>query len=59
MNVLQCNSCAHFQRRCWSHIHVPNNYHPIGMTHAYGFCKKCGKRCAEVKKRECAKEKEQ
>lgn len=50
MKVSKCEQCAFYERRRWSHSYKPNGYHAIGMTHAYAYCKKHGKRCADVKK---------
>ena len=50
MRVKDCRSCPHCQRRVWSDYHIPKNYHPIGMSHAYAYCTKHRKRVSEVKK---------
>ena len=50
MKVRECEKCEHYERRVWSHRHYCRNYHDIGMTHAYGYCKKYECRCADVKK---------
>ena len=50
MRVKDCKNCEHCQRRTWSQYHEPKNYHPIGFTHAYAYCKKHQSRVLEVKK---------
>lgn len=49
MKVRECEKCKYYKRKRWSHYYKPNNYHGIGMSHAYGYCEKCKKRCLEVK----------
>lgn len=49
MKVKECESCLYFSRRIWTQYYESKNYHPIGMTHAYGYCTKYKKRCVEVK----------
>jgi len=51
MRVRDCRKCKKYMRRVWSDYYIPRNYHPIGMSHAYAWCKKHQKRCREV--REC------
>ena len=48
MKVANCEKCKHHERRTWSHPHYCANYHTIGMTHAYAYCTKHCKRCADV-----------
>ena len=50
MKVSVCEVCEHYIRKVWSQYYVPNNYHPIGMSHAYAFCRKHNKRCLDVRK---------
>lgn len=50
MKVRICEKCQYYQRKVWSHLYEPSNYHTIGMSHAYGFCQKYKKRCLSVKK---------
>ena len=50
MRVEECKKCAFYTRRKWTQFYAPVNYHPIGMTHEYGFCTKHNKRCSRVKK---------
>ena len=54
MKVKQCERCEKYERRVWSQYYEPRNYHPIGMSHAYGYCKRYKIRCLLVKK--CYKE---
>lgn len=49
MKVSRCEKCRHHERRRWMRQEFPANYHPIGMTHAYGYCKKHRQRCLKVK----------
>lgn len=51
MKVKDCRKCKKYMRKVWSDYYIPRNYHPIGMSHAYAWCKKHQKRCREV--REC------
>lgn len=39
--------------KIWLGYYKPNNYHAIGMNHAYAYCKKHKQRVSEVK---CCKE---
>lgn len=51
MKVSDCEKyCEQYQRKTWTQYYEPKNYHAIGFTHAYGFCRKNNCRCAEVKK---------
>lgn len=50
MKVKECKKCEHFKRKRWAQYHVPANYHPIGFSHVYGWCKKHDKRCLDVKR---------
>ena len=50
MKVEYCRKCEHCEKRRYSTYYVPNNYHAIGMTHVYSFCKKHNKRALAVKK---------
>ena len=49
MKVSYCEKCKCYERRKWSDYYVPKNYHPIGMSHAYGYCKLYCMRCSEIK----------
>ena len=49
MRVKDCRKCMKCVRRVWSEYYVPRNYHPIGMSHAYAWCKRHRKRCREVR----------
>lgn len=48
-----CEKCPFYQRRKWSKRYEPNNYHAIGMSFAYGYCKLLQKRCGKVAKKDC------
>lgn len=50
MRVRDCQKCQEYVRKVWSDYHIPRNYHPIGMSHAYGWCNKHKKRCLEVRR---------
>lgn len=50
MKIETCKKCQHYQRRVWSASYKPNNYHLIGVSHAYGFCLKNQCRCLNIKK---------
>jgi len=56
MKLSICKDCKFKERHVWSSYVCPNNYQPIGVSHAYGFCSLCDKRCLRVKKEECHKE---
>lgn len=56
MKVSNCKSCPFFVYVRWTHAYQPKNYHAIGMSHVYGYCKKYEQRCSWVKK--CEKEKD-
>lgn len=49
MKVKDCKGCKHCKRRTWVQYYEPANYHPIGYTHAYAFCKVHNKRVSKVK----------
>lgn len=53
MRVKDCDGCPFFQRLTWDQRYQPKNYHAVGFSHAYGWCKLKSKRVANVKKREC------
>jgi len=53
MRASDCKKCPMYVRRVWSDYYVPKNYHPIGMSHAYAYCKLYKKRVLDVKK--CAR----
>lgn len=50
MKISGCMKCINYRRKVWSTYYKPNGYHAIGMSHAYGFCVKHNRRCAEVKR---------
>lgn len=50
MKVSICEKCPYYKIGRWVTYHKPLNYHPIGITHRYGYCEKYKKRCFEVKK---------
>ena len=50
MVVKNCEKCMYCERRVWSHYYEPKNYHPIGMSHAYAYCRKHKQRVSKVKK---------
>ena len=50
MKVRDCKKCQKYVRKKWSDYYIPRNYHPIGMSHAYGWCNKHKKRCLEVQR---------
>lgn len=50
MKVKDCKKCNYCERRTWVDYHTPANYHPIGFTHAYAYCKKHKKRVLDVRK---------
>ena len=54
MKVKDCKKCECCERRTYSTYHVPTNYHPIGMSHAYAYCSLHKKRVLEVKRCEKA-----
>ena len=56
MKVRLCEGCKHYERRTWTTRHKPSGYHTIGITHAFGYCRKYAKRCLAVKKCERANE---
>lgn len=53
MKVSVCRKCRYFRERRWSQYYEPRNYHPIGMSHKYGYCARWKKRCTEVKDTDC------
>jgi len=53
MKVSICRKCRYFRERRWSHRYEPMGYHPIGMTHVYGYCLLRKARCMEVKNTDC------
>lgn len=50
MKVQDCKNCEYCKRKTWSTYYKPNNYHAIGVSHAYAYCDKYKKRVLEVKK---------
>ncbi len=50
MKVKDCQKCQKYVRKAWSDYHIPRHYHPIGMSHAYGWRNKHKKRCLEVRR---------
>ena len=59
MKVSECQKCKCYERRTWSSEYKPQNYHKIGVSHAYGYCKLFCLRCSEVKPYICRKSKEE
>lgn len=59
MKVKNCKNCKYCTRKRWSHLYQPLGYHAIGMTHAYAFCEKYGRRVIEIKSCEEHKYEEQ
>jgi len=53
MKVSVCRKCRYFRERRWSARYEPRDYHPIGMTHVYGYCAFRMLRCADVKEKDC------
>ena len=49
MKVNDCKNCPYFKIGRWVTYHQPNNYHAIGITHRYGYCKKYKQRCLKIK----------
>ena len=50
MKVKDCKGCKFCQRQTFSTYHIPKNYHPIGMSHAYAYCSFHKRRVLDVKK---------
>ena len=50
MRNSDCKKCRYYSRRTWSHYYIPRDYHPIGMTHAYGYCMLHEKRVRDIRK---------
>ena len=50
MKVSVCEKCEHYRRKTWVTKYKPADYHTIGITHAYGYCKKYQKRCLIIYK---------
>lgn len=53
MKVSVCRKCRHFRKHRWSQYYEPRNYHPIGMSHVYGYCAYMKRRCSDVKINDC------
>lgn len=49
MKVKECINCQHCDRRTWVSSYKPANYHEVGVSHAYRYCKLHKMRCLEVK----------
>lgn len=49
MRVKDCKTCKYFKRRVWIQSYKPNNFHQIGITHAYAYCEKYKTRCLNLK----------
>lgn len=45
-----CCKCKHYKRKRWVQYYEPKNYHPIGMTHCYGYCTKQKEKCRKIRK---------
>ena len=58
MKVSECEKCAHYKRCVYSNYYRPAGYHPIGMSHAYGYCTKHQDRCLNIKLCELHKKEE-
>lgn len=50
MKVKMCENCANYTRKRNIVRHKPVNYHTVGFTYYFGWCKKHNKRCSEVRK---------
>jgi hypothetical protein len=50
MKVNECEKCEYYKRMKWIQSYKPNDYHTIGMVHAYGYCKLYEDRCGNIKK---------
>lgn len=50
MKVSDCKKCILCVEKTWSHSYQPSDYHRIGMTHRFAYCKRYKRRCSEVKK---------
>lgn len=55
MKVQYCENCPFKERRTWSQYYQPANYHAIGMSHAYAYCKFAKERCLKVRCMRCKK----
>ena len=53
MKVSICEKCPFYQRKTWSQRDKPKDYHAIGISHAYGYCKLFEKRCGDITKKSC------
>ena len=49
MKISNCEKCEYFRHRTWSTYYKPKDYHPIGISHAYGYCKLYENRCGNIK----------
>ena len=47
MKVQDCKNCEYCKRKTWSTYYKPNNYHAIGVSHAYAYCDKYKKRVSK------------
>ena len=55
----KCKGCSYYARRTWTQKYYPSDYHAIGMTHAYGYCRLHQTRCSDIKsktKQQCFNE---
>ena len=55
MKVKECEKCKCYERRTWSSSYKPANYHKVGVSHAYGYCRLFNMRCSEIKPYICKK----
>ena len=53
MRVSDCAKCKYYERRTWSSSYKPSNYHQIGISHAYAYCRLFRMRCSNVKPSAC------
>lgn len=55
MVVSKCEKCVCYERRTWTTDYKPANYHRIGVSHSYAFCKLFNQRCGDIKLFMCKK----
>jgi len=55
MKVSECEKCKAYERHTWTNSYKPANYHRVGVSHAYGYCRLVNMRCSEVKPYVCPK----
>lgn len=49
MRIKDCKGCLYCERLVWVQQYQPENYHQIGFSHAYHWCRQKRLRCAHVK----------